>query len=60
MEENKKGTLTMAIASGLDTLLIDVRDQALMSSIYASKVLVNQAPYCLEYLRADRSKKILL
>ena len=52
--------LTMAIASGLDTLLIDVRDQALMSSIHASKVLTNQDPYCLEYLRAYRSKKILL
>jgi cobalamin-dependent methionine synthase I len=30
--------LAMAIASGLDSLLIDVRDRALMSSIYASVV----------------------
>ena len=52
--------LTMAIASGLDTLLIDVRDQALLSSIYASKILINQDPYCLEYLKAYREKKILL
>jgi len=52
--------LTMAIAGGLDSLLVDVRDQSLMSSIYASKVLLNQDPYCLEYLRAYRSKKILL
>jgi len=52
--------LTMAIASGLDTLLTDVRDQALMSSIYASKVLINQDPYCLEYLKAYREKNILL
>jgi len=52
--------LAMAIASGLDTLLIDVRDKALMSSIYASKVLVNQDPYCLEYLKAYREKKILV
>ncbi len=52
--------LTMAIYAGLDTFLIDVRDQTLLSAIYASKVLVNQDPYCLEYLQAYRQKKILL
>lgn len=52
--------LPMAIYAGLDTLLIDVRDQALMSSIHASKVLIDQDPYCLEYLRAYRGKKILV
>jgi len=52
--------LTMAIAAGLDTLLIDVRDQALLSSIFASRVLMNQDPYCLEYLKAYREKKILV
>jgi 5-methyltetrahydrofolate--homocysteine methyltransferase len=55
-----KTFLTMAIYAGLDTLLIDVRDQALLSSIYASKVLVNQDPYCLEYIQAYRGKKILV
>src|SRR4030042_3825966 len=53
-----KTFLTMAIYAGLDTLLIDVRDQALLASIYASKVLVDQDPYCLEYLHAYRAKKI--
>jgi len=52
--------LTMAIYAGLDTLLIDVRDQALISSIYASKILINQDPYCLEYLKAYRAKKIFI
>jgi len=52
--------LTMAIAAGLDSLLVNVRDQSLMSSIYASKVLLNQDPYCLEYLKAYREKKILV
>jgi cobalamin-dependent methionine synthase I len=52
--------LAMAIYAGLDTLLIDVRDQALLSSIYASKVLVNQDPYCLEYLKAYRERKMIL
>jgi len=52
--------LTMAMAAGLDTLLVDVRDQALMSSVYAGRTLINQDPYCLEYLKAYREKKILL
>ena len=52
--------LTMAIYAGLDTLLIDVRDQVLLSSIYAGKVLINQDSYCLEYLKAYRDKKILI
>jgi len=52
--------LIMAIQAGLDTLLIDVQDQALLSSIYASKILINQDPYCLEYIQAYRGKKILV
>lgn len=50
----------MAMAAGLDTLLVDVRDQALMSSVYAAKTLLNQDSYCLEYLNAYREKKILV
>ena len=52
--------LTMAMAAGLDTLLGDVRDQALMSSVYAGRTLINQDPYCLEYLKAYREKMILI
>jgi 5-methyltetrahydrofolate--homocysteine methyltransferase len=52
--------LTMAIYAGLDTLLVDVRDPSLLSSIYASKILIKQDPYCLEYLKAYREKKILV
>lgn len=48
----------MSIHAGLVTLLIDVRDQALLSSIDTSKILINQDPYCLEYLKAYREKKI--
>jgi 5-methyltetrahydrofolate--homocysteine methyltransferase len=51
--------LVMAIAAGLDTLMIDVRDQVLMSSIYASKVLMDQDSYCLQYLQAYRERRIL-
>ncbi|NWG03297.1 MAG: dihydropteroate synthase [Syntrophaceae bacterium] len=53
-----KTFLTMAIYAGLDTLLVDVRDHTLLSSIYASKVLVNQDPYCLDYIQAYRAQKI--
>jgi 5-methyltetrahydrofolate--homocysteine methyltransferase len=52
--------LTMAIYTGLDTLLVDVRDQALMSSIYTSEILTNRDPYCTRYLKAYRAKKILI
>ena len=52
--------LTMAIYAGLDTLLVDVRDQALMSSIYTSEILTNRDPYCTRYLKAYRAKKILI
>jgi hypothetical protein len=52
--------LTKAIAAGLDTPLIDVRNQGLMSSLYASKILANQDPYCLEFLKAHREKKFYI
>jgi cobalamin-dependent methionine synthase I len=52
--------LTMTICAGMDTFLIDVRDRSLLSAIYAGKVLVNQDPYCSEYIKAYREKKILL
>jgi len=52
--------LAMAVYAGVDTLLIDVRDQALLSSIYASEVLINQDPYCLQYIQAYRGKKLLV
>lgn len=51
--------LSMAMSAGLDTLMIDVRDKALLSSIYASNILSNLDPFCLEYIKAYREKKIL-
>jgi len=52
--------IAMAIFAGLDTLFIDVRDQALLSTIYASAAMVNRDPYCIQYLKAFRAKKILV
>lgn len=52
--------LTLALYAGLDTLLVDVRDQSLLSSIFANKILINRDSFCLEYLKAYRAKKILV
>lgn len=52
--------IAMAIYAGLDTLFVDVRDQALLSAIYASRTLINQDEYCMEYLKAFRAKKLLI
>jgi cobalamin-dependent methionine synthase I len=52
--------IAMALSAGLDTLFIDVRDQALLSTVSAGKALLNQDPYCMEYLKAYRAKKILV
>jgi cobalamin-dependent methionine synthase I len=52
--------IAMAIFAGLDTLFIDVRDQALLSTIYASRPLVNQDDYCMQYLKGFRAKKVLV
>ena len=49
--------LAMATYAGLDTLFVDVRDQGLLSTIYASKVLVNQDLYCSEYITAYRANR---
>jgi 5-methyltetrahydrofolate--homocysteine methyltransferase len=52
--------IAMSIFAGLDTLFIDVRDQALLSTIYASRPLVNQDDYCMQYLKGFRAKKIII
>jgi 5-methyltetrahydrofolate--homocysteine methyltransferase len=52
--------IAMAIFAGLDTLFIDVRDQALLSTIYAGRPLVHQDDYCMEYLKAYRAKKVII
>jgi len=52
--------IAMALFAGLDTLFIDVRDPALLSTIYAGSPLINQDPYCMQYLKAFRAKKVLI
>jgi cobalamin-dependent methionine synthase I len=52
--------LTMAISHGFDALLVDVRDRSLMSSVYAGKLLMNQDPYCLDYIKHYREKRLIV
>ncbi len=52
--------LSMAICSGFDTLLVDVRDRSLMSGVYAGKLLLNQDPYCLGYIQHYREKRLII
>lgn len=52
--------LAMAVSAGLDTLFVDVRDQAILSTVYASQIMVHQDPYCLEFLQAYRQKKVIV
>ena len=52
--------IAMAMAAGLDTLFVDVRDQALLSAIYAGVALLGQDEYCMQYLKAFRAKKLLI
>ncbi len=47
---------SLAVARGVDALLVDTRDNRVMSSIYAARCLTKQDPYCLEYLSAYRRK----
>lgn len=48
--------LPMAISHGFDDLLADVRDRSLMSSVYEGMLLMNQDPYCLDYIKALQRK----
>ncbi len=50
--------LVLAVAAGLDTILADVRDRALTSSLYAAKLLTDQDPYALSYINAFREQKL--
>lgn len=50
--------MVLAVASGLDTVFIDVRDRSLISSLYAAMLLTNQDPYALNYTNAFREKKL--
>jgi cobalamin-dependent methionine synthase I len=47
----------MAIAKGLDGLIIDPLDKQIMSNITAAETLSGRDNYCMKYLKAYRNKK---
>jgi 5-methyltetrahydrofolate--homocysteine methyltransferase len=50
--------LTMAIAKGLDTAILDPTDPAVLSSVLAGEALIGRDPYGLRYISAFRKGKI--
>lgn len=50
--------LTMAMARGLDSAIIDPCDQRLMASIVAAEALLGRDEYCAGYLQAYRQGKL--
>jgi cobalamin-dependent methionine synthase I len=50
----------MAIARGLDGLIINPLDKQMMANIIAAKTLAGRDNYCMNYLKAYRDKKLEL
>ena len=50
--------LAMLLAAGLDSALVDPLDAELMAAITAATALLNQDPYCRNYLKAHRAGKL--
>jgi cobalamin-dependent methionine synthase I len=51
-------TMAVAAAMGLDAVMIDVRDKAMMASLMAAEALAGKDPYCKRYFRAFRAGKL--
>jgi 5-methyltetrahydrofolate--homocysteine methyltransferase len=52
--------MVMAITKGLDGAIIDPLDKKMMASIIATETLMGKDPYCSNYLKSYRAKKIAL
>lgn len=50
--------LAMLVANGVEAILMDVRDRALLSTLYAAAALVGHDQYCKAYLQAYRAGKL--
>ncbi len=48
--------LTMAVASGLDSAILDPKDKELMETLVAAEVILNKNIYCDSFLEAYRKK----
>lgn len=50
--------LAMAMGLGMDTLFVNVRDKAVMATIWASNALAGADPRCRDYLKAYRAGRL--
>ena len=48
----------MAIAEGLDALIVNPLDRRMMASLLASEALIGTDSYCREFIRGFRAKKL--
>ena len=48
--------LTMAVASGLDSAILDAKDKELMDTLITAELILNKNIYCDSYLEAYRKK----
>ena len=48
--------LTMAVASGLDSAILDPNDQELMDTLITTELILNKNIYCDSFLEAYRKK----
>jgi 5-methyltetrahydrofolate--homocysteine methyltransferase len=51
-------TMAVAAAMGLDAVMIDVRDKAMMATLIAADALAGKDPYCKGYFKAFRAGKL--
>jgi 5-methyltetrahydrofolate--homocysteine methyltransferase len=50
--------LTLAVAAGLDSAILDPMDRGLIETLYATEALLGKDPYCARYCRAFRDGKV--
>ncbi len=50
--------VSMLVACGMDSFLVNVRDQGLMATFLASASLIGQDEWSMEYIRAFRAGKL--
>ncbi len=50
--------MVMAIAKGLDTVIVNPLDKAMMRNIIVSETLIGRDNYCINYLKSYRAEKL--
>ncbi len=50
--------LSMAVAKGLDAVIIDPLDKKMRAALYAAQTLSGRDDFCMEYIKAFRSEKL--